>query len=89
MAVKQGGDDPIANTALRDILAEAKNASIPKDLIERNIAKAASSDQSDYSEVTYEAYGPAGAGIIIEVRPYLFPPSRQYVGSCVLLPLST
>lgn len=40
---------------------------IPKELIERNIKKASEKGQADYQEVTYEAYGLGGAGLVIEV----------------------
>ena len=63
---KEGGPSPNANTQLRDIIAQATRAGVPKDIIERNIKRASDSKQADYSETSYEAYGPGGVGFIIE-----------------------
>ncbi|MCB1116264.1 MAG: YebC/PmpR family DNA-binding transcriptional regulator [Chlamydiia bacterium] len=65
-AVKQGGADPKANTKLRLALQKAKVANVPSDVIERNIKKATSADQADFSELTYELYGHGGVGIIVD-----------------------
>src|SRR5689334_19759329 len=64
-AVKQGGPDPKANPRLRLVLQKAKVANLPNENIERNIKKAASADQTDFSEVIYELYGYGGVGIIV------------------------
>lgn len=40
---------------------------IPKDLIDRNIKKASDKSQADYMEVTYEAYGLGGVGIVLDI----------------------
>lgn len=66
-AVKQGGTDPKSNPRLRVALQKARDANLPNDNIERNIKKAASADQADFSAVTYELYGYGGVGIIAEV----------------------
>lgn len=66
-AVKQGGADPKANTKLRMVLQKARSANLPNENIERNIKKAISSTQADYSEVSYELYGYAGVGIVVEI----------------------
>ena len=66
-AVKQGGSDPKSNPRLRLVLQKARVANLPGDNIERNIKKAASADQADYSEVVYELYGYGGVGIIVEI----------------------
>ncbi|MDJ0651452.1 MAG: YebC/PmpR family DNA-binding transcriptional regulator [Simkaniaceae bacterium] len=65
-AVKQGGADPKANTKLRLALQKAKGANVPCDVIDRNIKKAASADQADFTELTYELYGHGGVGIIVD-----------------------
>lgn len=65
-AVKQGGPDPKANTKLRLALQKAKVANVPSDVIDRNIKKAASADQADFTELTYELYGHGGVGIIVD-----------------------
>lgn len=66
-AVKIGGPDPKTNTRLRLAIDKARAANVPNDNIERNIKKAASSDQSDYTEMTYELYGHGGVGIVADV----------------------
>lgn len=66
-AVKTGSStDPKSNPRLKLALQKAKDANMPNDNIERNIKKATSQDQSDYSEVTYELYGHGGVGIIAD-----------------------
>ncbi|MDD3531649.1 MAG: YebC/PmpR family DNA-binding transcriptional regulator [Candidatus Pacebacteria bacterium] len=51
---------------LATAIARAKAANMPKDNIERAIAKGASKDAGNLEQVVYEAYGPAGAAIIID-----------------------
>lgn len=66
-AVKQGGPDPKSNTKLRLAIQKARAVNLPSDNIERNIKKATSADQADFTEMTYELYGYGGVGIIAEV----------------------
>lgn len=67
-AVKKGGSpSPVANPALAALLQFAKDFDIPKEIIERNIKKASEKGQQDYVEITYEAYGFGGVGIVVEV----------------------
>ena len=66
-AVKHGGPDPKSNSKLRLVIQKAREANLPNDNIERNIKKASSADQADFTEMTYELYGYAGVGIIAEV----------------------
>ncbi|MFI5260269.1 MAG: YebC/PmpR family DNA-binding transcriptional regulator [Candidatus Paceibacteria bacterium] len=47
-------------------IARAKAENMPKDNIERAIAKGASKDSGDLESILYEAYGPAGVAIMIE-----------------------
>ena len=47
-------------------IARAKAVNMPKDNIERAIAKGTSKDSGDLEQVVYEAYGPSGVAIIIE-----------------------
>jgi len=67
IAVKKGGSgDPNTNPYLRTVLDEAKAVNMPNDNIKRAVDKALGSGGSDAShEVTYEAYGPGGVGILI------------------------
>lgn len=51
---------------LASAIARAKSENMPKDNIERAIAKGASKDSGNLELVMYEAYGPAGVALIIE-----------------------
>jgi YebC/PmpR family DNA-binding regulatory protein len=65
-AVKQGGADLKTNAKLKLAVQKAKSVNLPNDNIERNIKKAASADQADFLELTYELYGHGGVGLIVE-----------------------
>ncbi len=47
-------------------IARAKAANMPKDNIERAIAKGVSKDSNDLERVVYEAYGPGGVAILVD-----------------------
>lgn len=66
IAIKSGGPDPVSNSRLRVLMQNAKNASMPKENIERAIKKATSKDQTDYKEVVYEGYAPHGIAVLVE-----------------------
>ena len=63
----RAGTDPSMNPSLAMVLEKARLANMPKANIERAIARVADKSAAALIEETYEAYGPAGAGIIIEV----------------------
>jgi len=65
-AVKLGGPDVKTNTRLKLALQKARDVNMTNDNIERNIKKAASSDQAAFAEVMYELYGYGGVGILVE-----------------------
>ena len=48
------------------VIARAKAANMPKDNIERAIAKGISKDSGDLEQVLYEAYGPGGVALVID-----------------------
>jgi transcriptional/translational regulatory protein YebC/TACO1 len=52
--VKEGGPSPAANPALAVLLQQAKEADVPKDIIDRNLKKATDKGQADFVELTYE-----------------------------------
>mmetsp|Transcript_19386 Transcript_19386/g.31387 ORF Transcript_19386/g.31387 Transcript_19386/m.31387 type:complete len:309 (+) Transcript_19386:38-964(+) len=68
-AVKEGGGvtDPSANPQLAKVLSQARDMSVPKELVDRNLTRAANTKQADFAEITYEAYGHGGVGIVMEV----------------------
>jgi YebC/PmpR family DNA-binding regulatory protein len=68
VAAKEGGGDPDANAALANAVQKAKDASMPKDNIERAIAKGTGegADADAIETVLYEGYGPGGVALLIE-----------------------
>lgn len=68
VAARQGGPDPNTNPRLRTVLAKAKEANMPADNIDRAIKKGTGELPGvSYEEQLYEAYGPGGVAIIIEI----------------------
>ena len=68
VAAKEGGADPAANLALQNAVEKARSYSMPKDNIERAIAKGAGegTDGSSFQTVVYEGYGPEGVAVLVE-----------------------
>lgn len=59
---KAGGN--LASPSLQAVIARAKAVNMPKDNIERAVAKGASKDSGNFEQITYECYGPGGVAII-------------------------
>ena len=66
VAAKMGDPDPEKNPRLRLAVREAKSNSVPNDVIDRAISKAAGADLETLEEIRYEGYGPSGVAIIVE-----------------------
>src|SRR5947207_4690399 len=68
VAAREGGPDPASNLALQNAVEEARSYSMPKDNIERAIARGsgAGADSEAFEQITYEGYGPNGVAIIVE-----------------------
>ena len=68
VAAREGGPDPAANLALQNAIEKARSYSMPKDNIERAIARGsgADADSSAFETVVYEGYGPSGIAVIVE-----------------------
>jgi YebC/PmpR family DNA-binding regulatory protein len=66
IAVKTGGPDVDTNARLRTIIKNAKALNMPKDRIEAAVKRAASKDQANYEEVTFEGYAVGGVGVFVE-----------------------
>jgi YebC/PmpR family DNA-binding regulatory protein len=68
VAAKEGGADPDGNLALQNAIEKARSYSMPKDNIERAIAKGsgADADASSFETVVYEGYGPEGVAVLVE-----------------------
>ncbi len=62
----RSGIDPIMNPALAMAIEKARQANMPKDNIQRSIDRVADKSAAALEEITYEAIGPGGIGIIIE-----------------------
>ena len=67
VAAKAGGGDADLNPRLRLAISKAKEASVPKENIERSIKRGTGEIEGmAYEELTYEGYGPGGAAIMLE-----------------------
>jgi YebC/PmpR family DNA-binding regulatory protein len=68
VAAREGGPDPAGNLALQNAIEKARSYSMPKDNIDRAIAKGSGSDAdtSAFETVVYEGYGPSGVAVIVE-----------------------
>jgi YebC/PmpR family DNA-binding regulatory protein len=68
VAAREGGPDPSGNLALQNAVEKARSYSMPKENIERAIARGsgADSDAAAYETVVYEGYGSGGVAILVE-----------------------
>jgi YebC/PmpR family DNA-binding regulatory protein len=68
VAAKEGGGDPANNLALQNAIEKARSYSMPKDNIDRAIAKGTGegADAAAFETVVYEGYGPEGVAVIVE-----------------------
>lgn len=61
---KVNGD--VNAASLRAVIDQAKKTNMPKDTIDRAVAKGTAADAAALEAITYETYGPGGAAIVIE-----------------------
>ncbi len=68
VAARDGGGDPDGNPTLATAIQKAKDASMPKDNIQRAIDRGtgAGGDAAAIETVLFEGYGPGGAAILVE-----------------------
>ena len=68
VAAREGGGDPEGNPSLALAIQKARDASMPKDNIERAIARGTGegADADAIEAVVYEGYGPGGVALLIE-----------------------
>jgi YebC/PmpR family DNA-binding regulatory protein len=68
VAAKEGGPDPAGNLALQNAIEKARSYSMPKDNIERAIARGSGqdADAAAFETVVYEGYAPGGVAMIVE-----------------------
>jgi YebC/PmpR family DNA-binding regulatory protein len=81
VAAREGGGDADGNPALALAIQKARDASMPKDNIERAIAKRTGEgiDADQIETVVYEAYGPGGVALLIDA----FTDNRNRTGADV------
>jgi len=66
VAAKLGDKDPDMNPRLRSAIQAAKSANMPKDNIERAIAKSSTNTENNYENLRYEGFGPDKIAVIVE-----------------------
>jgi YebC/PmpR family DNA-binding regulatory protein len=68
VAARDGGPDPDGNATLATAIQTARDNSMPKENIERAIARGsgAASEGESYEPVTYEGYGDGGVAVFVE-----------------------
>ena len=67
-AARNGGGDPAANATLATAIQKAKDASVPKDTIERAVARGSGDLEGvQYEELWYEGYGPGGVALYVHI----------------------
>ena len=68
VAARIGGADPTGNPRLRAAITAARTENMPKDNIDRAIKKGTGDldGASNFEEVIYEGYGPAGVALLVE-----------------------
>lgn len=67
VAAREGGGDPASNPRLRLAIDKAKSNSMPKDNIERAVARGSGELEGvNYESIRYEGYGPAGVAVMVD-----------------------
>jgi YebC/PmpR family DNA-binding regulatory protein len=68
VAAREGGPDAAGNLALQNAIEKARSYSMPKDNIERAIARGsgAEADAAAFEPIVYEGYGPGGVAVLVE-----------------------
>ncbi len=68
VAARSGGGDPAANPTLAQAIQKARDASVPKDNIDRAIARGTGEVEGvTYDEIWYEGYAPGGVAVYVQV----------------------
>jgi YebC/PmpR family DNA-binding regulatory protein len=68
VAAREGGGDPDANPSLATAIQKARDASMPKDNIQRAVDRGtgAGADGEAIERIVFEGYGPGGAAVLVE-----------------------
>ena len=75
VAAKKGEPDPELNTALRFVIDRAKQAQVPKHVIDKAIDKAKGNTDETFTEGRYEGFGPNGSMLIVDTLTVQLPMS--------------
>lgn len=67
LTAKKGGINPESNLSLRGLLEKAKSQQVPNDVVQRAIKRASGGEEINYIAGRYEALGPGGSALIIDV----------------------
>lgn len=68
VAAREGGGDLAANATLRTMYEKARDASVPKDTIDRAVKRGTGELEGvNYEAITYEGYAPHGVAVMVEV----------------------
>ena len=68
VAAREGGSDISANPTLRTMYEKAREASVPKDTIDRAVKRGTGELEGvSYESITYEGYAPHGVAVMVEV----------------------
>ena len=68
VAARLGGGDPDDNPRLRAALDNALSVNMPRDTVDRAIARGVGGlEGGDVEELVYEGYGPGGVAVLVEV----------------------
>ena len=65
-AAKQGDPDPESNSKLKFTIERAKQAQVPRHIIDKAIDKAKGSSDETFTEGRYEGFGPNGSMVIVD-----------------------
>src|SRR5436853_6115972 len=68
VAARDGGGDPDGNPALATAIQKARDASMPKDNIQRAVNRGTGegADAAAIERILFEGYGPGGAAILVD-----------------------
>lgn len=66
VAAKKGDPDPESNSALKFVIDRAKQAQVPKHIIDKAIDKAKGNTDETFTEGRYEGFGPNGSMLIVD-----------------------
>jgi YebC/PmpR family DNA-binding regulatory protein len=67
VSARLGGGEPADNPRLRAVIDKALTANMPRDTVDRAIARGVGGNDGDQvEEITYEGYGPGGVAVLVE-----------------------